>query len=66
MSARHTRDANVRQHQGSRAQWFDELIGKGSKVLAEDCLDINGALLNPKSCVYPRELIRRVLALFTQ
>merc|ERR1719310_1067732 len=33
-------------------------IDKGPKVLAEDFLDINGAPLNPKSRVYPKEMIQ--------
>merc|ERR1712060_242478 len=32
-------------------------IDKGPTVLAEDFLDINGAPLNPKSRVYPKEMI---------
>merc|ERR1712086_942731 len=33
-------------------------IDKGPAVLAEDFLDINGAPLNPKSRVYPKEMIQ--------
>nr|QNU10146.1 Vacuolar-type H+-ATPase subunit B [Symbiodinium sp.] len=33
-------------------------IDKGPSVLAEDFLDINGAPLNPKSRVYPKEMIQ--------
>merc|ERR1711985_97386 len=33
-------------------------IDKGPVVLAEDFLDINGAPLNPKSRVYPKEMIQ--------
>ena len=33
-------------------------IDKGPNVLAEDFLDINGAPLNPKSRVYPKEMIQ--------
>merc|ERR1712176_11199 len=33
-------------------------IDKGPTVLAEDYLDINGAPLNPKSRVYPKEMIQ--------
>merc|ERR1712117_15402 len=33
-------------------------IDKGPPVLAEDFLDINGAPLNPKSRVYPKEMIQ--------
>jgi V-type H+-transporting ATPase subunit B len=33
-------------------------IDKGPTVLAEDFLDINGAPLNPKSRVYPKEMIQ--------
>merc|ERR1719362_2704842 len=33
-------------------------LGQGPKILAEDFLDINGAPLNPKSRVYPKEMIQ--------
>jgi len=33
-------------------------IDKGPVVLAEEFLDINGAPLNPKSRVYPKEMIQ--------
>merc|ERR1719464_1134235 len=33
-------------------------IDKGPSVLAEEFLDINGAPLNPKSRVYPKEMIQ--------
>ena len=54
---------NIRAHAFNGSM---KLIGKGSKVLAEDRLDINGALLNPKSCVYARELIQTgISAIYT-
>jgi len=34
-------------------------IDKGPMVLAEEFLDINGAPMNPKSRVYPKEMIQR-------
>eukprot|EP00396_MALV-II-16_sp_LP-1_P000090 gene90-176_t len=33
-------------------------IDKGPPVLAEDFLDINGAPMNPKARVYPKEMIQ--------
>merc|ERR1712176_702265 len=36
----------------------DKPIDKGPTVLAEEFLDVNGAPLNPKSRVYPKEMIQ--------